>query len=438
MPVTADFFELTPRNWRARLAVSVDVMRELSRYTNSEEMYHVFVRRMSQLYPTSRQISLSRKAMRWPNFRVTRYNLWPERVNPRTEAHLLPNLRGGLLADLLYADEPRVIDDLQLNANDPAYDYLADQRSLLAIPLFENGEATNMVIVTREETSAFPREQVPELVWMSNLFGRAMETLALTERLKSANESAAYELKVIAELQHSLLPGRLPELPGLELAVHYQPANQSGGDYYDFFPLPNGRLGILIADVSGHGTPAAVLMSITHSLAHAYAVPPESPGLFLAYLNMHLAKRYTVAHGHFITAFYGVFDPNASTLTYANAGHLPPRIHTRATQKWVPIPANLGLPLGVNIGQAAYPERTLPFDTDSTLMLFTDGITEANDRFAEPFGSFGLDAALEDCDACSSQQIVAAVIDRLKQFTLNAPLEDDRTLVVVRTVGLPT
>ena len=161
MPVTADFFEITPRNWRARLAVSVDVMRELSRYTNSEEMYHVFVRRMSQLYPTSRQISLSRRGLHRPDVRVTRYNLWTNRVDPRRDAHLLPQLQGGLFAELLYADEPRVIDDLQLSTGDPAFEYLADQRSLLAIPLFENGEAINMVVITREETNAFPREQVP-------------------------------------------------------------------------------------------------------------------------------------------------------------------------------------------------------------------------------------------------------------------------------------
>ena len=434
MAVTADFFEITPRNWRARLAVSVDVMRELSRYTNSEEMYHVFVRRMSQLYPTSRQISLSRRAMRRPDFRVTRYNLWTHRVDPRKEPHLLPHYQGGLFAELLYADEPRVIDDLHLASDDPACEYLEGQRSLLAIPLFENGEAINMVIVTREETSAFPREQVPELVWMSNLFGRAMETLALSERLKSAHQSAAYELKVIADLQHSLLPASLPEVPGLQLAVHYQPANQSGGDYYDFFPLPQGRLGILIADVSGHGTPAAVLMSITHSLAHAYSQPAEWPGAFLAYLNMHLAKRYTGASGHFITAFYGVVDPIASTLTYANAGHLSPRIHSRATQKWEPIPTSVGLPLGVNALQKSYTERTLPFDTDSILALFTDGITEANNRHDEPFGTLGLDAALSDCGTCSTDRIVETVIDRLQKFTLNAPLEDDRTLVVVRRI----
>ena len=240
---------------------------------------------------------------------------------------------------------------------------------------------------------------------------------------------------MIANLQHSLLPAELPQVPGLQIAVHYQPANQSGGDYYDFFPLPKGRLGVLIADVSGHGTPAAVLMSITHSLAHAYTQnPPNIQVPFLAYLNMHLAKRYTVASGHFITAFYGVFDPQAGTLTYANAGHLPPRMYNRAIATWAPIPPNLGLPLGVNAQVTSYTEHTLPFDGDSYLALFTDGITEANDRLGDPLGTLGLDAALSECNTCSPQHIVNTVIDRLGQFTLNARLDDDRTLLVVRSV----
>lgn len=431
MAVAADFFEITPRNWRARLTISVDVMRELSRYTDPDEMYHVFSRRMTQLYPTSRQVSLTRRGLDRPHVRITRFNLWAERVNPFKEPDRLPLLSGGLLADLIYADEPRVIDDLILRPDDPAAEYLAGQRSLLAIPLFEDGIATNMVVVTREEPAAFPREQVPELVWMTNLFGRAIQSQVLSERLREAHRATDYELRAIADLQHSLLPAEVPRVPGLEVAAHYRTANRAGGDYYDFFPLPGGRLGVLVADVSGHGTPAAVLMAITHSLTHAFPTAPARPGELLAYLNAHLARRYTGASGHFVTAFYTVFDPVASAMTYANAGHAAPRSSAAAGDRWVPLPTSHGLPLGVMPRDAAYPEQTISFGPGDRVAVFTDGVTEAVNRAGEPFGPDRLDAGLGDGGA-APDEVVAALTNALDRFTNGQPVQDDRTLVVIR------
>ncbi|HVK19664.1 MAG TPA: PP2C family protein-serine/threonine phosphatase [Fimbriiglobus sp.] len=431
MTVAADFFEITPRNWRARWTISVDVMRELSRYSDPDEMYHVFAQRMSQLYPTSRQVSLTRRGLSRPQVQVTRFNLWAEQVNPFKQPDRLPVVSGGLLADLIYSDEPRVIDDLHLRPDDPAAEYLAGQRSLLAIPLFEDGVATNMVVVTREESAAFPREQVPELVWMTNLFGRAIQSQVLTQRLHEANQATDYELRAIADLQHSLLPGDVPQVPGLELAAHYKTANRAGGDYYDFFPLPGGRLGVLVADVSGHGTPAAVLMAITHSLTHAYPSAPARPGELLAYLNTHLARRYTVTTGHFVTAFYAVFDPAASAMTYANAGHAAPRASTADGRQWVSLPTSHGLPLGVMSRDAAYPEQTIPFSPGDRVAIFTDGMTDAVNRTGEPFGPDRLDAGLGD-GGSAPDEVVTAITDALDRFTLGQPVQDDRTLVVVR------
>jgi sigma-B regulation protein RsbU (phosphoserine phosphatase) len=386
---------------------------------------------MSQLYPTSRQVSLTRRGLDRPHVRVTRFNLWAERVNPFKEPDRLPELSGGLLADLIYADEPRVIDDLHLRPNDPAAEYLAGQRSLLALPLFEDGVATNMVVVTREEPAAFPREQVPELVWMTNLFGRAIQSQVLSERLREAHRATDYELRAIADLQHSLLPAEVPLVPGLEVAAHYRTANRAGGDYYDFFPLPGGRLGVLVADVSGHGTPAAVLMAITHSLTHAFPASPARPGELLAYLNAHLARRYTGASGHFVTAFYAVFDPAASAMTYANAGHAAPQYSAAGGGRWVSLPTSHGLPLGVMPRDAAYPEQSIALAPGDRVAVFTDGLTDAVNRDGEPFGADRLAAGLGD-GGQAPDDVVAALTDALDRFTLGQPVQDDRTLVVVR------
>src|SRR5262245_20561388 len=184
MTVAPDFFDTEPRNWRARLAVSVEVMRELSRSTDPQEMYAVFARRMAQLFPVSRHLTLTRRGLRHPDYRVSRFSLWKDPINPWKEPHRLPVHSGGILAELLYGDQPRIIDGLTIDADDPATEYLSGQRSLLAIPHFEHGIAQNMVIVTRDDTESFPRERVPELALLSNLFARAMQTVVLSQAVK--------------------------------------------------------------------------------------------------------------------------------------------------------------------------------------------------------------------------------------------------------------
>src|SRR5205085_8839936 len=140
------------------------------------------------------------------------------------------------------------------------------------------------------------------------LFGRATHSLVLADQVKRAYDRLDRELQTVADIQRSLLPTTLPAIPTLDLATDYQTSTRAGGDYYDFFPLPDGQWGILIADVSGHGTPAAVIMAITHSIAHTSTDPKTPPSRLLAFVNDRLAAGYT-ENGNFITAFYGIYDP---------------------------------------------------------------------------------------------------------------------------------
>lgn len=431
MNLAPDFFDNRTRNWRARLAISVDVMRELSRYSDPAEMYRVYSRRMGQLFPTARQITLSRRGVERPAVRVTRFNLWKETVDPFRHWDRFPVLAGGLFADLLYSDEPRLIQDLRLAPTDPAAEYLDGQRSLLAIPVFDHGAGQTVVVVTREEPNAFRPEQVPELVWMTNLFGRATQTQVLSNALKDAYESADAEIKAIADLQQSLLPAALPAVPGLDVAVHYRAARRAGGDYYDFFPLPGGAVGVLVADVSGHGTPAAVLMAITHSIAHATAAPAGHPGAFLTHLNTHLAGRYSRQSGSFVTAFAAVFDPARNVVRYASAGHVPPRLVRAADGSRVPLNRVQRLPLGISPPGTAYPEAETDLAPGDQVVLFTDGLTEAVSRTGDVFGVERLDELLSP-GSLSAAEVLAEVLAELDAFTGAKPPADDRTLVVVR------
>ena len=310
-------------------------------------MYAVFTRRMAQLFPVSRQLSISRRGLRFPQYRVTRFNLWTDPVNPWKESHRLPVHEGGLLAELLYADQPRVIEDLALDADDPANAYLAGQRSLLAIPHFDQGTAQNMVILAREDADAFPRDRIADLVLLSNLFARATQTLVLSQAVKEAYDAVDYELRSIADIQKSLLPSATPKVPGLDVAVHYQTAKRGGRRLLRLLPAP-GRPARRAdrrrqrARRAGRGADGGGAQHRAHA-----ARAPDRPGELLTHLNAHLTRQYTRQTGNFMTAFYGVFDPANETLTYASAGHNPPRLRAHTTAACSALNRAQRLPLGI-------------------------------------------------------------------------------------------
>ncbi len=417
--------------WQDRLARIVETMREMSVHTDPQAMVRSYGSRMRDLMPADRYFSVSRRDLRSPSFRVTRSSTWAGEINPWRETGKLPLFEGGLVADLLYGDEPRIIDDLSVDPDDPMAAYLDGYKSAMAVPHYDRGEALNMVVLLRKEAGAFDREEFPEWVWLSNLFGRATHNLVLNDRLSQALAVVERELKIVADLQRALLPKTLPKIPNLSLAASYQTSRWAGGDYYDIFALPDGRWGLLIADVSGHGTPAAVMMAVTHSIAHTYPGDPERPGSLLNFINHHLATRYTADIEAFVTAFYGIFDPATKTLSYASAGHNPPRLKRCEDGSVLSLDGVGNLPLGVDV-EMIYDEATLALRSGDQLVFYTDGITEATGPDGRSmFGTTRLDEALENCQL-TADGLIQTVLDALAAFTGDAPAADDRTMLVAK------
>ena len=415
-----------------RLALIVDTMREISRQTDPQVINRVYAQRMRQILPTARFVSLSRRELDRPRYRITRSSLWAEEINPWRERERLPLLTGGLLSELIWGDEPRIIDDLRavLTAGDPAHGYLAGMGSLVAIPHFDQGTALNMVVLMREEPAGFDPDELPELVWVNNLYGRATHNLVLAEQVKAAFEAVDQEMKTVADLQRSLLPDPLPRIPTMALAAHYQTSHRAGGDYYDFFPLPGGLWGILIADVSGHGTAAAVLMAVTHSIAHTYPGPATPPGELLRHVNQVLTERYTLRSGAFVTAFYAVYDPATRTIAHASAGHPPPRLKRCADGSLTTLDGHHGLPLGI-VADEEYPEGRVRLVPGDQIVFYTDGVTEAENTAGEPFGLRRLDHVLENC-AVGADDLLKEVLRELHAFTAGRPQADDQTVLVAK------
>lgn len=430
LPSQGDSATPKPIDWRIKLAEIVEIMREMSMQTDPQEMVMRYGTRIRNLFPSDGFISVSRRGLAFPKYRITRSTKFKENIDPWREPHKLPMFEGGLLGSLLYAGEPQIVHDFCPLPNDPAIDYIGDMRSFSAIPHYDGGEAINMVIQMSSKPYGFDESRFPDAVWMSNLFGRATNSLVLTRRLREALDTLDRELKIVSDIQRSLLPRKLPNIPGLELAANYQTSKWAGGDYYDFFELADGRLGILIADVSGHGTPAAVLMAILHAIAHQFPGPVQPPGEVLAHINRALCESYTNDPVMFVTAFYGVYNPRTGELLYANAGHPSPMVRASSGGGVVSISSDLsGIPLGIT-PDVSFVDASHTLSSGEALLMFTDGISEAREGLGPLYGEPRLARSFAQAGN-GANEILQSLIADVNNFTSMAEPNDDRTMMVL-------
>ncbi len=420
-------------SWQTRLEEVFELMQEMSRGTDPQEMVRAYGRRVSKMRPVDRRLSLSRRDVTPPKFHITRDSATTDEINPWKEKHLLPLISGGVLAELLYEGRPVILDDFRTQDGDPAAEYLREFRSLMMIPMLDGGDSLNAVVMLKYESHGFDPEDLPETFWIANLFGRATHNLVLKEQIKEAYESIDRELKVVGKIQRSLLPRETPKVATLDLAAHYRTSTRAGGDYYDFFPLPDDRWGILVADVSGHGTPAAVMMAITHSIAHLYPNDAGRPGEMLEFVNRHLAGRYTSGIEAFVTAFYGIYDPARRQLTFATAGHNPPRWWKCNEQAALSVDGVAGLPLGIQ-EDVEYRDQTITLSKGDRIVFYTDGIVEATNPAGEQFKTERVDDVLKKSCWQSAAEIRDRLLAHLHEFTEGAPPVDDQTIVVASVV----
>lgn len=425
----------TAANAADRVAEMVELVRELSAQTDVQKMVTDFGDRFRRMFTYEGFMALSRRGLEPPHYRITRSSLWEHAINPWKDKNRLPLLQGGVLGELLYGDLPVIVNDFRPNPDDPAYEHLKDFRSYQAVPHYHNGVGTNMAINFSTQPNAFDFEKLPDHILTHNLFGRTTNNMVLSQQLKEVNDALDAELKVVGDIQRSLLPQTLPTIENLQLAAHYHTAKRAGGDYYDLFPLADGKWGILVADVSGHGTPAAVVMAATHAVAHAYTGPTGhdscAPCAMLSYLNARLSGRYDANTVMFVTAFYGVFDPATRMLSYAAAGHPPPRL-CRGDELSM-LDQVGGLPLGI-IREADYESTSIQLDPGDKLTLFTDGIAEAFDPNRQQYSEARLDAVLQrSCPAHDSPQgTIDAVLEDVRTFAQGTPNDDDQTILALQ------
>jgi serine phosphatase RsbU (regulator of sigma subunit)/anti-sigma regulatory factor (Ser/Thr protein kinase) len=237
-----------------------------------------------------------------------------------------------------------------------------------------------------------------------------------------------HQFRLAALVQQTLLPREIPDLSGWRIHGHYQPAQAVGGDFYDFIPFEDGRIGLIIGDVTDKGIPAALVMATTRSLLRSIALKVGSPGAVLEQVNGLLDR--DIPSKMFVTCFYAVLDPVTGRLTYANAGHnLPYRSHPDTdcvAELWA-----TGMPLGL-MPSMVYEERETVISPGECLVLYSDGLVEAHNARREMFGNPRLQALLRNCIG-DCPDLIRRLLNELVAFAGRGwEQEDDVTLVTVQ------
>jgi serine phosphatase RsbU (regulator of sigma subunit) len=248
------------------------------------------------------------------------------------------------------------------------------------------------------------------------------------EQERIERERIEQELEVARRIQQASLPEEVPELEGWEISPRYQPAREVGGDFYDFFELPNGSLGIVVGDATGKGVPAALVMTSARSMLRAVAQSSNSPGDVLRRVNEALLA--DIPANMFVTCFYAILEPQSGRLKYANAGHDLPYLH-RTSGDAEELRAR-GMPLGLMPGMG-YEEKETMLEAGQAALFYSDGLVEAHDPKGEMFGFPRLRALVAEYGESDDRSLVNSLLEELYSFTGEGwEQEDDITLLTLR------
>jgi sigma-B regulation protein RsbU (phosphoserine phosphatase) len=292
--------------------------------------------------------------------------------------------------------------------------------SEVAIPLRVGEHLVGVFTASHPEVDGFPRQQLRILQALCDHVAIAIHNARRFQSERAERAVMDLEAQEARAIQQALLPKSSPYIPGFVVSGLSVPARAVGGDWYDFIPFPDGRWGLVLADVSGKGTAAALLMSATRGVLRSLAEACSSPGEVLTRLNQLLVDDFPA--GKFVTMVYAVLDPSNRTVVFANAGHLLPLFIDSQGKRF--LDTERGLPLGLGCGD--YSETSITLSEGSKLLFYSDGITEAENTSQEEYGLNRLSA-----HAAKSGSSAVTIVDDVRSFASGGSLLDDASVVFV-------
>ena len=342
---------------------------------------------------------------------------------PRDSDPMLRSGRG-IVGHVISTGESVIAGDVR---RDPRY--VAGRASTLsemAVPIVSNSAVIGALNIESDRLDAFSSGDLELLEFFANAAAISIEK-ALLHRQVLEKQRMENQLRVAQEIQAGLLPGAAPEVPGYDIAGVNISTWEIGGDYFDYLPLSGGRLGVVVADVSGKGVPAALVMAGFRAALHTELRKDEDIREALQNVNRMVVHSTEVTS--FVTVIYGVLEPDSGLFTYALCGHNPPFV-LRADGR-MDLLEEAGLPLGM-FDDFECRLATIPIESGDALVLYTDGVVEIVDANRVEFGTQRLGQVLRDCADRTVEEAMRAVVKATRAFAGRDAYEDDFTLVVVR------
>lgn len=309
--------------------------------------------------------------------------------------------------------------------------YMPDTSWILGVPLSVKGDVYGVMLAAEANVPPSFHERRQEILsGVAQQVSLAIQNDRLTREMVE-QERLEQEITLARQIQRTFLPSRLPKTPGWDLDVDWQTAHEVGGDFYDLIKLGPNKLGIVIADVSDKGMPAALYMTVTRTLIRAFVRETTSPARLLERVNRLLVV--DSQDGLFVTAVYALLDLQDGTLRYANAGHNLPLLIHAGSREVEPLPKG-GMALGV-LTASKLQEYTIDICPGDQLVFYTDGISECFSPSGEMFGEKHLIQALTTAPTESAAEVIAYINQVLADFRQGTPLPDDSTMVILHRLN---
>jgi serine phosphatase RsbU (regulator of sigma subunit) len=303
-------------------------------------------------------------------------------------------------------------------------------RSILCVPLLQKGRTIGVLYVdNRLQAGIFTHEDLDLLNAIASSAATAIENARLYQ-LAVEKGRLEQELQMARRVQLSLLPRSTPQIDGWRFSARWKPKREVSGDYYDFIPLANGRWGVVIADVTDKSMGAALFMAFTRSIVRASIDVASTAASGIQRVNELICNESE--EGLYVTLFYTLLDPHTGSITYVNAGHNPGLLlHQGINALQIRRLVGTGIPLGVD-DNSAYAQGSAQLSPGDMLLLYTDGVIEAEDGNGRQFGLEGLEKICLDNAHLSTDQIADVILAAIGRYTPTGQPDDDLTLVVIR------
>ncbi|HMG75624.1 MAG TPA: GAF domain-containing SpoIIE family protein phosphatase [Pyrinomonadaceae bacterium] len=416
-----------------KLRMLLDITKTISRSLDLDEVLNLVMDTLDSLIPYDAagiyMVKRSQPASEWDVAGDETYVFHTQAVrgydiDDLQELHL--KMGEGLIGHVAVSGKPFISPDVR---KEPRYiNARARTRSEMVAPIISNEEVIGVFDLESDELNAYAKDDLEVLGLLASQVAIIIEKVMLHDQLIE-KQRLETQLEVARQVQLELLPARDPQLEGFDISAYNFPTEEVSGDYYDWVRIYDDQIGIVIADVSGKGVPAALLMAFLRASLRAATHIGYAPHISMSKVNYLLWE--SIERNQFVTAFYGILDAANRTLAYCNAGHNPPFL-MEADGK-VHFEERGGVPLGM-FRDTRYYEYFANIEPGQVLVLYTDGVTEATNRTLDEYGRDRLVEAVRQCRHLGAREMIDYVHRDVLNWTDGLGAADDVTFFIIKAL----